>query len=418
MWLQNRAVLVVALLIGGWSATTGAADSLVEVPEGFRAHDSLVFDPNAPFDRQLGGLWYSPHGEPIAYENGEIRLYGEKTSRVLASFEPPVFGGLSSPAPDGAAIYFGESTSGNIYRVPLDGSGVQLVDNLGLNFDLAFAPEGAPVAIAGRGFISGTTGFGTRNSIWLLDDEPESPNDEIVTNIPEFSGPLTFDMDGNLYYVTAGADFADEGESGQRLVRFSPELLRQGFGEGAVDFSAAEVVLSELGDIFAVKWYRSQLYLTNLGLRSCTGAVEVIDTTRNFLHSVFATFPAGDCTASPSYLAVRSGSGRFEPGAGPEGGGLLVAYSDYSTVSNVVEITAELFFVRGRVNADDNVDISDAVSLLSWLFSGGPAPRPLAAGDVNADGAWDLSDAIYLLDFLFQGGPVIPAPFPEPGPAQ
>ena len=394
-----------------------AAENSAQVPDGFLARDRFVFDPGAPFDRQIGGLCYSPGGEPIVYENAEIRLYGEGPPRVLATFDPPVFGDFLVPAPDGLSIYFGESSAGNIYRVRLDGGGLDLVDNVALNFDLAFAPLGALSGLAGRGFISGSRGFGFKNSIWLLDSDPAGENDEVVTNIPEFSGPVAFDPRGNLYYVTAGADFSMQGGSGQRLVRFTPEQLASGIGEAALDFSAGEVVLSGLGGAFNLECHQEKLYLTNLGLGSCDRAVEVVNTARNFLHTVFARFPVGDCTASPSHLAVHAGSRDFEPGAGPEGGKMLVAYSDFSTVSNVVEITPELFFVRGRINSDEKIDISDAVALLSWLFLTGPEPQSLAAGDVNADGQIDLADAIYLLEFLFRGGPPISAPFPEPGPA-
>ena len=69
--------------------------------------------------------------------------------------------------------------------------------------------------------------------------------------------------------------------------------------------------------------------------------------------------------------------------------------------------------VNGDVNADGTRDISDAISLLSWLFNGGPAPALLSCpgevsgprnGDTNGDGAIDLSDTIYLLGWLFNGG--------------
>ena len=76
-------------------------------------------------------------------------------------------------------------------------------------------------------------------------------------------------------------------------------------------------------------------------------------------------------------------------------------------------------FVRGRVNADASVDISDAVSLLLHLFVGGEIGCP-AAADTNDDSSLNLSDAVYLLDFLFRGGVSLPAPqgscAPDPTP--
>jgi hypothetical protein len=79
---------------------------------------------------------------------------------------------------------------------------------------------------------------------------------------------------------------------------------------------------------------------------------------------------------------------------------------------------------NGDANGDGRMDLSDAVYILSWLFTGGPAPAHLRCevaghrnGDVNGDGRIDLSDAVYLLAWRFTGGP---APVPGCGqrPAQ
>jgi hypothetical protein len=75
------------------------------------------------------------------------------------------------------------------------------------------------------------------------------------------------------------------------------------------------------------------------------------------------------------------------------------------------------FFQRGDLDDSCRVDISDAISELTWLFQGGDAPRCDDAADANDDGRLDLSDAIYTLAFLFLGGPEPPAPGPtDPGP--
>jgi lysophospholipase L1-like esterase len=62
-------------------------------------------------------------------------------------------------------------------------------------------------------------------------------------------------------------------------------------------------------------------------------------------------------------------------------------------------------FVRGDADNSGGVDISDAVSLLAYIFSGGSAPYPLPAGDANCSGDIDISDVTYLILFIFAGGP-------------
>ncbi|MCX6832366.1 MAG: dockerin type I repeat-containing protein [candidate division Zixibacteria bacterium] len=59
---------------------------------------------------------------------------------------------------------------------------------------------------------------------------------------------------------------------------------------------------------------------------------------------------------------------------------------------------------HGDANDDGNIDISDAVFLISYIFSGGLAPDPLAAGDANCDGGVDISDAVFLISYIFSGG--------------
>ena len=71
-------------------------------------------------------------------------------------------------------------------------------------------------------------------------------------------------------------------------------------------------------------------------------------------------------------------------------------------------------FVRGEVNQDGVVDLSDAISLLLHLFDGAAEPDPVDRGDVNSSGAIDISDVVYLVEYLFQSGPPPGFPFPDP----
>ena len=70
-------------------------------------------------------------------------------------------------------------------------------------------------------------------------------------------------------------------------------------------------------------------------------------------------------------------------------------------------------FLRGDSNADGSVNIADAVSTLSYLFTAGARPYCLDAADANDDGTLDISDPIAVLGYLFVGN----APLPYPGDA-
>jgi hypothetical protein len=72
-------------------------------------------------------------------------------------------------------------------------------------------------------------------------------------------------------------------------------------------------------------------------------------------------------------------------------------------------------FIRGDTNGDSNLDIADAISILSFLFAAGPAPSCEDAADANDDGAVDIADAIAVLSHLFGGAGDLPEPFGECG---
>ena len=59
----------------------------------------------------------------------------------------------------------------------------------------------------------------------------------------------------------------------------------------------------------------------------------------------------------------------------------------------------------GDANKDTKVNVSDAVFLINYVFSGGDEPRPVkACGDVNNDTKVNVSDAVYLINYVFSGG--------------
>lgn len=64
--------------------------------------------------------------------------------------------------------------------------------------------------------------------------------------------------------------------------------------------------------------------------------------------------------------------------------------------------------LRGDMNNDGTVDISDLSVIVDYLFFGGSMPDPVA-GNVDGLGGIDISDLSYLVDFLFFGGPPPPA---------
>ncbi|MGB5106544.1 MAG: hypothetical protein WBP29_03505, partial [Candidatus Zixiibacteriota bacterium] len=62
-------------------------------------------------------------------------------------------------------------------------------------------------------------------------------------------------------------------------------------------------------------------------------------------------------------------------------------------------------YTCGDADANELINISDAVYLIAYVFTGGPAPIPVEAGDVDCNAVVTISDAVYLIAYVFSGGP-------------
>jgi len=69
-------------------------------------------------------------------------------------------------------------------------------------------------------------------------------------------------------------------------------------------------------------------------------------------------------------------------------------------------------FYRGDPNNDGNMNITDGIYILNFLFLGGPAPTCRESSDTNNDATVNITDGIYALNYLFLGGPAPPSPGP------
>lgn len=124
---------------------------------------------------------------------------------------------------------------------------------------------------------------------------------------------------------------------------------------------------------------------------------DLADSYAQFTHSAVA--PPGTTGATITY-AIST----FGPGQGDS----HVVVDDFEVYFGPIEPAAQ--FLRGDPNEDGLKDLSDAVTILTYLFLGSQTPSCLDAADSNDDGILDLSDAVFLLSFLFLGGPATPPP--------
>ena len=106
----------------------------------------------------------------------------------------------------------------------------------------------------------------------------------------------------------------------------------------------------------------------------------------------------------------------FSANAAPTDGTLLVTGHDVSgaiiTDSLIPGIPPSPLMRRGDCNADGQLNIADAIAVLSLLFLGSGDPPCADACDINDDGQIDIADPVFLLDWLFGNGGTLPEPYP------
>ena len=68
-------------------------------------------------------------------------------------------------------------------------------------------------------------------------------------------------------------------------------------------------------------------------------------------------------------------------------------------------LTIKLPYVCGDANGDEEVNVGDAVYLISYAFRDGPAPSSFEAADANGDGDVNVADAVFLISYAFRDGP-------------
>ncbi|MBD3219366.1 MAG: hypothetical protein GF310_13925 [candidate division Zixibacteria bacterium] len=61
-------------------------------------------------------------------------------------------------------------------------------------------------------------------------------------------------------------------------------------------------------------------------------------------------------------------------------------------------------YICGDANNDEEVNVSDAVLIINYVFMGSSPPDPLEAGDSNCDASVNISDAVMLINYIFVGG--------------
>jgi hypothetical protein len=190
------------LLLGPLSAH-GAHDVVEEAQAGFVLTEEPVpppILPAGPFGFPVFGLVRTlAGGDALTFDGLTVRRVTPGGAvRVLGTLPQAAFPGCFALAPDESVALVGESLSGGLYRVALDGSGMSPLGTLTNNFDAAFVDATTALVSANA------TGSFSDNHIVRVDVTSGAQTDLCFVSGP--SGPLARDPLGNLYYGLQGPE--------------------------------------------------------------------------------------------------------------------------------------------------------------------------------------------------------------------
>jgi hypothetical protein len=91
------------------------------------------------------------------------------------------------------------------------------------------------------------------------------------------------------------------------------------------------------------------------------------------------------------------------------------AFDDQASMVITEKGGASRSFVRGDSNRDEELNLTDAIFTLGYLFLGEVGPPCPDAADADDNGTLNITDPIFVLQYLFLGGQAPAAPFPGTG---
>ncbi len=222
-------------------------------------------------------------------------------------------------------------------------------------------------------------------------------------------------LGGKVVYKTVGSDFVIE------YARYPEFELAVNPG----DVITAEIILSPNGNIklqYQTIAPGFDILGNTVGIQNRTGSMGMTvaintDYLRNNLavqivkpkQWLFAVPSSGEVPYGQSATVQLIFSG-VDLDTGSYQADLKVSSNDPDSVDALQTLPANLKvevlpYFCGDANGDHVVNISDAVTLIAYVFAGGPAPTPYLSGDANCDSRVNISDAVYLIAYIFVSGP-------------
>jgi hypothetical protein len=183
------------------------------------------------------------------------------------------------------------------------------------------------------------------------------------------------------------------------------------------------ISIRALGSCPSSEIYDFTVNLTNTGLDYYLCPSETIQTQCGELMSCDLGLSNLDCDAISEEVSVISSPAALQPSEMPECDNGIFSwlietgyeglwtyevqgsdpYGETASCQFQVDVSTSQYLC-GDANSDGNVNVSDAVQIINYVFIGGESPQPYLAGDTNCDNSVNVSDAVWIINYVFIGG--------------
>lgn len=323
IFVSRPAAAAVSFGLASLSLFAPPASGAVTTGPGF-AHHAVVAAPAGSF---IGGMDALPNGNVALFDGTAILELDPSSGAVVGTlFTPPsfVFGSFVETDPSGTFLLFGESSTGTITRVPLDGSPTSVVGTIPFNFACAFDAVGAA-------YVAASPTFAT-TQVYRVN--LTSGAADLILDMSGPSGPIAFDSSNALYYAEASAAFpAPSGQ--QTIYRFSAAKVATATGPGhlgAADgtpfvpsvTAIADLVFDDEGDLLASD--------------SAEGTIREFDAGGN-LRSLIASELPFNAITTLAFRGTDAATTRFDAFQPAAGGTLFALSTDFFSFNDLNVVT-------------------------------------------------------------------------------
>jgi hypothetical protein len=208
------------------------------------------------------------------------------------------------------------------------------------------------------------------------------------------TGLLSAESREDFYSLMAGRDYDFSGVWGSLNTIITQEAQALGVTTARRNQFASKIKLSYKAGGYTLNCNPTCLEYRSLGgwisMPACEGGNEV---EREYVYGFFIEGCSSKSSADSRFAAVRAELVREQIRDA------LATYADPDSCIGSEEPT----FIRADANSDTAIDLSDAIFILNFLFTGGDAPQCDDAADANDDGILDMSDAVKIMGVGFLG---------------